>query len=265
MRYIISMTYKKLEELEELKVQLEEAKNRVFQLSTNAATTSSNAVFSNGTNEADYSEYLDKNISPYIEDNIELIDTNNFTELYERADSWLTGDFENAKPYITDYLLACDINPLEYMKKVPSEYVNVWRETSIKIPDNIEVIEAESLNSHTLKHIILPKNLQKLSLHLNIYNDNNLYLHYPGTEADWRSIIVIEGSDGREYDIYVCCEEDGYKQKYPEPILDISNIYTHSSWKYDKSFLDKALDYSTVKWSEMKSNLKSYLDIDEED
>lgn len=259
------MTYAKLEELEELKAQLQETKNRLFQLSNNVATNSSNAAFSNDMNEEDYSEYLDKNISPYIEDNIELIDTNNFTELYERADSWLTGDFEHAKPYITDYLLACDINPLDYMKKVPSEYMNGWRETTVKIPDNIEVIEAESLNSHTLKHIILPKDLQKISLHLNIYNHNSLYLHYPGTEAEWRSVIVIEGSDGREYDIYVCCEEDGYKQKYPEPVFDNGNIYIHQSWSYDKAILDKVLDYSTVKWSDMKSSLKSYLDTDEEE
>ena len=258
------MTYTKLEELAKLEAELEEINNKLIQLNNTAIKNSNNAVVSNNVNEKDYSEYLDKNISPFIEDNIELIDTNNFTELYEKADGWITGDFEHAKPYLTDYLLSCDINPLEYMRKVPSEYMNGWSETTIKIPDNIEVIEAESLNSHKLKHIILPKNLQKLSLHLNIYNDNNLYLHYPGTEADWRSVVVVEGLDGREYDIYVSCEEDGYKQKYPEPVFDNGKIYIHSGWKHNKSFLDKALDYSTVKWSEIKSSLKSYIDIEED-
>ena len=251
------MTIKRLEELH---AEIEETNNKLKQLCNTYNITQY------ATNEDDYSEYLDKIVSPYIEDNIELIDNNEFTELYDRSDSWLTEDYEHLRPYLTDYLISCDINPLEYMKKVPREYTGNWKETSIKIPDNIEDIEPESLNSHRLKHIMLPKNLRRLALHLNIYNANNLYLHYPGTEADWESVVVIEGSDGRDYDIYVTCEEDGYKQKYSKPpVFDNGKIYIHSGWKYDKTFLDKALDYGTVKWSDMKSNLKSYLNIEEDD
>ena len=251
--------------LEESIINLSNKLDRSANMISNLNNTYSSIISNISDDAKDTLDYLDKIVSPYIENNIELIDDDNFTELYERADSWITEDFEYLKPYLTDYLLSCDINPLEYMKKVPSEYTNGWRELSIKIPDNIEIIEPESLNSHILKHIILPKNLQKISLHLNIYNDNDLYLHYPGTESDWRSVIVIEGSDGREYDIYVCCEEDGYKQKYPEPVFDNGKIYLHSGWNFDKAILDKVLDYSTVEWSDMKSSLKSYLNIDEED
>ena len=251
--------FEKLNEAQTIRNQLQEALNNItYNLYTIPAQN-------NGGGSKDYHDYLDKAVSPFIEDHINLIDENNFTKLYEEAESYLTPDLEHATPYLTEYLISCDINPLEYMKKVPREYISGSQDSVIHIPDNIEVIEAQSLNSHNLKHIVLPKNLTQLALHFNTFGStNNIYLHYPGKESDWKSVCITEGMDGREYDVYVTCEEDGYKQKYGKPNIDVSSVAYNSKWAWGS--ISNILNDMKTRWElkldDLKDTYTSYFDED---
>ncbi len=70
----------------------------------------------------------------YIKDNLNLIDSNNFTDLYDEV-------AQDARGNITSLLLEADINPLLYMDTVPAGYLPEQRDVkSITIPGNIKSI-----------------------------------------------------------------------------------------------------------------------------
>ena len=86
---------------------------------------------------------MNKEIKEFIEDNKDLIEENEWDELYEKLDTIkpfqlsLIGEF-------TEILLQAHIDPLEYMKEVPAFYLD--RRTvpyeSYSLPSSIKGIKA---------------------------------------------------------------------------------------------------------------------------
>ena len=86
----------------------------------------------------------------FIKDNIELIDKNNFKVLYDKLLYYHRGN-------LTSILLEANINPLEYMDKVPDDYAFAAHNIdNIIIPNNIKEIGSSAFsNCESLKSITI--------------------------------------------------------------------------------------------------------------
>lgn len=76
---------------------------------------------------------MTNSIEQFIEEHIDLIDNNNFTELYTRC--W---NFDRGK--LSEALYACGIDPLKYMTKIPNGFAAEADITNITIPDSVTSI-----------------------------------------------------------------------------------------------------------------------------
>lgn len=92
-------------------------------------------------------------IKEFIEKNIDLINNNNFTELYYLCPNDDRGS-------LTEVLYACGIEPLEYMTEVPARFASKCNITSINIPNSVTSIgvlafsECSSLTSVTIPNSV---------------------------------------------------------------------------------------------------------------
>lgn len=116
---------------------------------------------------------LDKDALTFIENNIDLIDANDFNALY--LDSKFIGVLEREllRPRVTQKLLSCDINPLKYMSYLPDYYSDDRFIEEFTIPSNIKSISTYSLSRlYGLRKLIIE------NFHQSLYIENNmLYLH----------------------------------------------------------------------------------------
>ena len=79
---------------------------------------------------------LRSSVADFLKQNARLIDTNNFTELYKLAEA----DHIDVR-HMTKAFYAAEIDPLEYMRKVPENYLDGCRDCiGIDIPEGIEVL-----------------------------------------------------------------------------------------------------------------------------
>lgn len=93
-------------------------------------------------------------IQTFLENNIDVIDDNRFEELYAACDNDHRGK-------LTEVLLACDINPLEYLKTVPRKFAAGSTIEEIVIPSNIEGIQDDAFDQcKSLKHIKIPDSVK---------------------------------------------------------------------------------------------------------
>lgn len=94
----------------------------------------------------------------YIKDNLNLIDSNNFTDLYDEV-------ARDARGNITSLLLEADINPLLYMDTVPAGYLPEQRDVkSIIIPGNIKSIGDYAFKGcSNLTNVTIPDNIKSIS------------------------------------------------------------------------------------------------------
>lgn len=77
---------------------------------------------------------MTENIQQFIEENIDLIEDNEFFYLYKQIKSYtFTRGF-------TETLLAADINPLDYMTEVPERYLYESKIQTLHIPAGINTV-----------------------------------------------------------------------------------------------------------------------------
>lgn len=114
----------------------------------------------------------------FLEQNKDLLDSNNFNELYNRLYEKCTNDAKAEHLYrvegqydfydlrfLTKILLEAKIDPLQYMDHVPKNYACKLRDlTSVTIPDNIKSIDEYAFAETKLKSIVIPGSVKSIGL-----------------------------------------------------------------------------------------------------
>ena len=141
-----------------------------------------------------------------LEANINLIDCNQFSELYSKLKPHFTY-------IITEKLLEAEINPLNYINYIPAYYLAYTNRINFKIPDNIRSISPCAFLGSNLESIIIPEGvtficpkafedcseLKSLSLPNSLRaiatnafrNCHSLKdITYNGTIEEWKKIVV---------------------------------------------------------------------------
>lgn len=97
---------------------------------------------------------LTKNLKEFLEKNIELIEENKFDELYDKAENDLY--FSQGIGTLTRTLLTANINPIEYLSKIP--YCYLYGDSNITqfiIPDKIEYVNSEAFANCSQLHDVV--------------------------------------------------------------------------------------------------------------
>ena len=99
-----------------------------------------------------------KTIQNFIHDYIDLIDENNFEELYQKAHSHLAG----STSLLTITLLDAGIDPLLHLDYIPECYLWWSNIDHFDIPQHINSIHANALGATLIKSIIIPGNVKMI-------------------------------------------------------------------------------------------------------
>ena len=120
----------------------------------------------------------------FIKLNKELIQNNNFKELYRKFDD--ITDYYSDTHYLTDIFIEAGINPLEYMDAVPVAYLykTDLDLKEIKVPDNIKYIYKQAFEEAKLIKVTIPKTI--LTIAASAFSDNPSLteINVRGTQAD---------------------------------------------------------------------------------
>lgn len=196
-------------------------------------------------------------VTQFIEENIDLIDANDFTALYEKAQEYLTEEYEDCLvPYLTEALLECDINPLSYMSKVPKRYL---QKSSLKYLDIVEPIACignDTLSCPLLETVQLPKTLTNLDLD-NFYQNKNLTIIYPGDSKEFLEKVSVHKKT-TNYLITIKCVDGNLT--YP-PCLEPWEWDPHDHSSYNTNGTSKwitaskrYLDQKHVEWENIQKS-----------
>lgn len=104
---------------------------------------------------------INKRLKEFIEENISLIEAEEFDELYRRAYQH-PFDFEIGT--LTHVLYSIDMDPLENLNYIPPDFCEGCDALiEVEIPDHIEYIQESGFYScNNLEQIIIPKNVIEL-------------------------------------------------------------------------------------------------------
>lgn len=101
------------------------------------------------------------NIQEFIENNIQLIDNNEYQKLYTLIHDASVYAADISK--LTHILLESGINPLEYMSTMPTYYSAYLSIDSVDIPSNIVYIEESAFEyCDKLTSVVLPQSVKTI-------------------------------------------------------------------------------------------------------
>lgn len=162
-------------------------------------------------------------IKEFIEENIDLLDKNDFTELYNRC---------SARGKLTDVLYECSIDPLKYMTEIPEGFAYNSNITNITIHDKITKIPSNAFEKCDLTTVNIPDSVKIIGEHafgwcnsltrVTISDSTsignyafshcgNLQITYSGTKQQWENLITEKNIF--PYTTYVCNCSDGVVEK----------------------------------------------------
>ena len=167
------------------------------------------------------------NIEQFIEQDIDLVDSNDFTELYNRCKFF-------DRHQLTDALYACDIDPLVHMTDIPEWFAYQSNLTSIVIPHTMVSIGTEAFYSCTkltsisiassvtsignrafrwcenLTHITIPNSITSIGKNA-FERCGHIQTTFLGTKQEWKHLVT-----GKKIFLgttYVCNCTDGVVKK----------------------------------------------------
>lgn len=170
---------------------------------------------------------MTKSIEQFIENNIDLIDNNNYTELYIRC--W---DFDRGK--LSEVLYACGIDPIKYMTKIPNGFAFEANITNITIPDSVTSIGSSTFGWCTsltdvtigngvtcigdsafagcssLTNVTIGSGVESIGKEA-FCECGNIQIAYSGTKEQWKRLVASNNIFGSTS--YVCNCSDGVVRK----------------------------------------------------
>lgn len=181
------------------------------------------------------------NLSPelklFIEENIDYIEHNQFTDLYEM----LTTDIAPVEE-LTDILLSADIDPLPYFERyLPLTYATGLEIEEVEIPGNIQMIQSYAFydceklvkadimygveyvgeeafcNCYNLKEVNLPKSLLQISRAAFCECPNLKNVYYHGTMEQFSKVklpVISSINKGSDFDCIQCVDGNYYLDPY---------------------------------------------------
>lgn len=126
-----------------------------------------------------------------LKDNAQLLQQNNFKEIYENLSPPLSGEF-------TSMCYLSEINPLQFMTEVPASMFSYVELPKVIVPAHIKVVKERAFNSSRIQEVILPTGatLEPYSFGLSYIN----HIQLPQTLSTIPE-LCFKGSDIQEINI----------------------------------------------------------------
>ena len=137
-------------------------------------------------------------VKNFIEENIELIESENFKKLDEIA-SIQTSDYGYSKGELYEVLLRAGINPLPYLQLVPFGFLrNTTLEGSFTIPGNCIDIASRAFYNCSLSEIIIEEGVMSIGAlaYARSYKLEKVYI--PSSMLNLGNVIFVGCSNMRE-------------------------------------------------------------------
>lgn len=131
----------------------------------------------------------------YIEEYEKALNDKNFARVYYGINGGWSANGDVAAAF-TALLFKNNINPLEYMDKVPTVFACSLNIKEITIPNNINIIGWSAFaDCEDLKSIHIPKSVISINelAFDNCYNLTDIY--YEGSKEDWDKIEIEENNE----------------------------------------------------------------------
>lgn len=97
-------------------------------------------------------------VQKFIEENIELLDSNNFDKLYQKLHEETVGSNVSE---LTEVLIAADIDPLEYLRYVPESFMEMSMYRWVpEMPQNIRYIAKFAFYASDVMDAIIPGHIK---------------------------------------------------------------------------------------------------------
>ena len=159
----------------------------------------------------DFRDYILSN-KDYIKSHIDELDIDG---LYNNIEIYNKIHDIDITPRLTRLLYNIDIDPLDYLTKVPTSFMDsVWVEMDLILPENITAIGEFAFADSWIKSISIPTSCEYFDERI-FYNCSKLnYIYYKGTydefnrirkEKRWRSDI------GSSSPIWIICTDEKVK------------------------------------------------------
>lgn len=143
-------------------------------------------------------------LKEFINKHKELINDNEFDELYNKSNKLLMGDY-----FVLTFLLnKVGIDPLKYMTYVPAYYMENFKElTILRIPEGIKTIETEAFyGCSNLETLYLPLTLQSIESFAFKKCESLKDVYYNGTKMQFDNIDIDTRNDSL-FDITIHCKD----------------------------------------------------------
>lgn len=144
-------------------------------------------------------------IKEFLTENKDLIETNNYDQLYEK-----TRYHESIRRRDLTYLfLISNINPLDYVTEIPpSFYDGISGIDSIVVPKNIKAIKTNAFSSASIKEIKIESTNIKFDRSIVNELDFNIDIYYPGSKTNFYGMVTLPMVDGfNDFDIIIHCTD----------------------------------------------------------
>lgn len=148
---------------------------------------------------------MDHKLERFILENEQLINNNDWEEVYEKLEMLLRGR-------LTEILLQADIHPELYMTKLPDHFLSNASIASFEIPSNITTIGNSAFdNCSSLTSITIPDSVTSIGDYAFHYCTSLTNIEYQGTREQWKNIKKSSNSFSKvPTSVVHCSDGDSY-------------------------------------------------------
>lgn len=134
---------------------------------------------------------MTEKLKNFLTQHMGLVDTEDWGELYHKAELYLEIDDVGA---LTKILMDCGARPLQKLTYVPTNYFSGWSASLINLPDNIRTINDCAFEFSHVHMLKLPKNLEVLRD--DSFESSSIQLVQLTGGVEWFCNIPVESWNG---------------------------------------------------------------------